>query len=206
MAVESSSMIMVVGIDIGGVILDYRDRSQYNRSGVDEREFSTVVVAGGASGEGGKPFRTAAVEGAFEGIAQLVATLGADRVHIVSKAGKSMQEAMLQWLAAADFWGSTGFLRENTHFCLERPQKRTICELYSITHFVDDRTDVLQCLAGPGSPTGHLFLFGATPQKIVAVTAHIPPAAARVFTPQSWKKLVALLLMEHGRTPLPQRA
>ena len=49
-------------------------------------------------------------------------------------------------------------------FCRQRPEKRDICQELNITHFVDDRPDVLASLKGT---VPHRYLFGPHNRNVV---------------------------------------
>ena len=121
-----------VGVDFGGVILDIRDSSPHDNS--------TALLP--------------AMPQAIESIATMVELLSPQNVFIVSKAKTDMQPRILFWLDAKNFYARTGFLPGNIHFCRETRDKGPIVNRFHITHFVDDRLDVLQCMTSP--PDGSL--------------------------------------------------
>ncbi|MFG6414328.1 hypothetical protein ACG02S_10495 [Roseateles sp. DC23W] len=82
------------------------------------------------------------------------------RVWLVSKAGPRVQEKTRHWLRHHRFFERTGIPSVNLRFCLERAQKAGHCASLGITHFIDDRPDVLDHLEGVVT---HRFLFG--PQR-----------------------------------------
>jgi hypothetical protein len=96
---------------------------------------------------------------AFEQIAQLVKAFEG-RVWLVSKCGPKVQERTKKWLTKHRFYDATGVSQANLRFCLKRPQKADHARQLRLTHFIDDRVDVLEHLR-PLVPK--LFLFG--PQK-----------------------------------------
>jgi hypothetical protein len=106
--------------------------------------------------------RTPASPGTYEVLSRLT-ELFEGRVWIVSKCGERIQERTLQWLNHNDFWAQTGISPANARFCRKRPDKALHCKELQITHFVDDRRDVLSHLRGL---VDHLYLFG--PQKAEA--------------------------------------
>jgi hypothetical protein len=108
-------------------------------------------------------------EGMFEVVPELVELFGG-RVWLVSKAGPRVQEKTRQWLDLHRFFERTGIEPSNLRFCLERPQKALHCRELAITHFIDDRADVLACLEGV---VPHRFLFG--PQKKAHVEQGVVP-------------------------------
>lgn len=124
-----------LGVDVGGVLID---RVNDN---TDTSFFGKNFLA------------TTAVPEAF-------ATLKALRaqgweIHLISKCGEQVQQKTRLWLAHHRFFEETGIPSGHLHFCLTRPAKAPICTQLGITHFVDDRLDVLDCL----SDVGGLFLF-----------------------------------------------
>lgn len=92
-----------------------------------------------------------------------------------------MQEKSRLWLRHHRFFELTGIAPENLRFCLERPQKADHCRKLGITHFIDDRPDVLQCMNGV---VEHRYLFG--PQK------HLGTPSGMVLLPD-WSRALALV-------------
>jgi hypothetical protein len=132
-----------LGIDFGRVIND----ASAHPSGDD-----TAFLSGDYEDAMGAP----AMAGAYDMIASLV-TLFDGRVWIVSKCGERIQERTLQWLDYNEFWTKTGVSPDNVRFCRQRPEKAIHCKRLGITHFIDDRRDVLGHLRGL---VDHLYLFG----------------------------------------------
>lgn len=136
----------VLGVDVGGVIIDKAN------DGTDTSFF-------------GKNFLdTTPVPGVFEALAILRERFNGELV-IVSKAGPEIQEKTLHWMAHHDGWNKIGMTRrledharrdQNVFFVRERKDKARICKMRSVTHFIDDRIDVLQHLI-PVVPKRYLF-------------------------------------------------
>ncbi|MEQ8278227.1 MAG: hypothetical protein RMA76_41980 [Deltaproteobacteria bacterium] len=99
---------------------------------------------------------TPPTDGAFEAVARLVDAFEG-RVWIISKCGESVQNKTLGWLSRWGFYASTGLVKGNVRFCRKRPEKAPICRQLGVTHFVDDRLDVLRPMLGV---VPNLFLFG----------------------------------------------
>lgn len=126
-----------LGIDFGGVITDRaNDRTDTSFFGPNFRD-------------------TTPVEGAFQAIRTLVRERFTAKVYIVSKAGQRTQEKTRQWMEVWDFYHQTGITAENVFFCIERRDKAAICENLGVTHYIDDRLEVLNCLATV--PNRYLF-------------------------------------------------
>src|SRR5262245_8869002 len=100
---------------------------------------------------------------------------------IVSKCGPRTEKKTRLWLAQHKLLDTLGLDAQALHFCRERRDKAPICERLGVTHFVDDRMEVLVHLTS----VRHRFLFG--PQTAVANVEGV----VRVET---WTDVVALLL------------
>ena len=114
---------------------------------------------------------------------RLMKRFGPPNVHLVSKAGPGVQNKTWHWLRHHDVYGQTGLAPSRVWFCLERHQKRGHCERLGITHFIDDRLDVLVHLRGV---VPYLYLFGeqrrgqAAPSWVQPVSDW-PAATARIL-------------------------
>jgi hypothetical protein len=154
-----------LGVDVGGVIVTLAGRDE------DTSFF------------GSRPRQTPAVAGVFDALAALTVQPFAARVHLVSKAGPKVAANTRDWLAHHDFFGRTGIPAANLYFVRERSDKAPVCRRLGITHFVDDRLDVLSHL----DTVEHRYLFlGGTEE----VPETVPDWATAVGT---WTKLVTLL-------------
>jgi len=158
----------VLGVDIGGVITD---RVNDN---TDTSFFSDNYL------------RTTAVSNVFEALRRLVDERFGERVWLVSKCGRRIQEKTLNWLRHHDFYYQTGVRAEHVRFCLERHQKAGICEELGITHFVDDRLEVLRNL----TTVGNLYFFQPSPNEMRRF-AHF---LNRVRQINSWEEILRELL------------
>lgn len=137
-------MTPALGIDIGRVIISAG-------SGRGDTSF--------LDGDLVSALRTPPAEAAFPSIAQLVGDVGG-RVWLVSKAGPRVQDRTLRWLEHHRFWSETGVHRARLRFCRQRAEKADIARSLGLTHFVDDRVDVLAAMTGV---VRFRFLFG--PQR-----------------------------------------
>jgi hypothetical protein len=124
----------ILGLDIGRVIIGAADAS-----GRADTSF--------LSGSDDAALSTPASEGAFDAIAELTRAFSG-RVWLVSKCGPRIQQLTRRWLQLQSFYERTGVRQDRVRFCLKRPEKRDHCVAIGATHFVDDRLDVLEHLAG----------------------------------------------------------
>ncbi len=117
----------VLGIDFGRTICDIgAGHVTTGRAEVDPQFFTL-------------PF----VNGAVEAIKSFAPLFGPRSMHIVSKCAPESEGAIKEWLARKNFWQLTGMREGNIHFCRERHEKNPICCKLGVTHFVDDRREVL---------------------------------------------------------------
>jgi len=117
---------MKIGIDFGGVIV----KSAVGNTSIDLRSGLNLMIPG-----------------AFEGIAELV-TMSSGNIWIVSKASHATQVATRDWLHQTQFYKITNFTPGNIYFCEKRHEKKEICQLLGLTHFIDDSPDVIDHITG----------------------------------------------------------
>ncbi len=167
-----SSRLPVLGIDVGGVLVD------------------RVAEGSDTSFFGDRPMDTPAVAGALDAVAELVG-LFEYRVHIVSKAGPKIAELTRRWLGSRGVTGVGGIPLGNVHFVRKRPEKHPICERLGVTHFVDDRLDVL----------GHLTTVDQRYLFIGGLGDHEPPTQVPGWATviDAWPRLMGLLLRDIDR-------
>ncbi|MCE7005077.1 hypothetical protein LWC34_19920 [Kibdelosporangium philippinense] len=155
-----------LGVDFGRVINDGA-----SHPGGDD----TVFLSGTVD----DAMQTPAMPGAFETLARLT-ELFDGKVWIVSKAGERIETRTRQWLDHNGFWSATGIPAANARFCRKRPDKAVHCKRLGITHFIDDRQDVLRHLR---DVVEHLYLFGqqkADPPEWVIPTLTWPDVETAV--------------------------
>ena len=158
---------MKLGVDIGGVIID------------------RVADDADTSFFGGRYLETPAVPDAFATLAALAKGRFAGNVWLVSKCGANTERKTREWLAHTGFHDLTGIPPANVFFCRDRAGKAPICEKLELTHFVDDRLEVLGYL----STVPNRFLFRPTDEEIAKHAASL----AKVTRIDSWPELLARL-------------
>lgn len=158
----------VLGVDIGGVIIDRIN------DGTDTSFF------------GDNYLRTTAVPGVFEALRRLVDERFGERVWLVSKCGRRIQEKTLRWLRHHDFYNQTGIRQDHVRFCLQRHEKAGICEELGITHFVDDRLEIL----GNLRTAKCLYLFQPNPNEVRRFAHFLD----RVRQVNAWEEILRELL------------
>jgi hypothetical protein len=113
-----------IGIDIGKVII----------GGGDSKDDTSFFSSG--------YLKTPEVTGAIDSIAALRKVFG-DNMWLVSKCGEKVQQKSLEWLRSKDFTRRTGIPEERFRFTPTRAGKAPIAEELGLTHFVDDRLEIL---------------------------------------------------------------
>ena len=161
-------MIETLGVDVGGVIIDR----------VNDKTDTSFF--------GDNYLRTTAVPGAFEGLARLNAARFPGRIYLVSKCGPRIEARTRAWLAHHRFHAITGIPEAHLRFCRRRPDKAPICAALGISHFVDDRLEVLTYLTGV--PQRYLF------HPVESEVALYPGARAAVTRVETWAQLLDHLL------------
>jgi hypothetical protein len=156
-----------LGIDVGRVLMCPAD--------ADGRPDTSFL-----DGSDARALATPAAPGVWEVVPALVRAFDG-RVLIVSKAGPRIEALTRRWFAHHDFFGRTGIAPDAVRFCRKRPEKRDHALLAGLTHFIDDRADVLQHLRGA---VPFLYLFGA----------QLAPAPAWTRPVADWAAVDAALL------------
>lgn len=146
---------MKLGIDVGRVLI----------SAGDESKPDTSFIAGTLE----DALATPPYDGMFDVVPALVERFEG-QVWIVSKCGKRVQDRTLQWFERHQFFERTGIQSKNVRFCLQRPEKAVHCRELAITHFIDDRIDVLGAMAGI---VRYRYLFGPQRGEIPAGMQHM---------------------------------
>lgn len=146
---------MILGIDVGRVLITPGDDSRPDTSFI--------------SGSLHAALETPPYDDMFDVVPSLVDRFEG-RVWIVSKCGPRIQQRTLQWFEHHRFFERTGIAADKVRFCLKRPDKAIHCRELGITHFIDDRADVLEPMAGI---VPHRFLFGPQRGRIPAGMRHV---------------------------------
>ena len=151
----SANTTRALGIDIGRVIIGP------TIDGVADTSFLGTTVE--------EAMRTPPAPDAFAAIAQLVERFEG-RVWLVSKCGPSVERKSLLWLDWWRFYAKTGVPRGNVRFCRERRDKAVHAREIGMTHFIDDRLDVLEPMRGE---VPHLLAFGEDVGRVPRWAAHV---------------------------------
>lgn len=147
-----------------------------------------VIISGQRDSLSGDYLQAPEIPGAIDAIGRLVRERFGRKVHLISKRGPRVQSKTLRWLKEHHFYERTDLKRRQIHFCMEREDKASICADLDITHFIDNRMDVLAYLRD----IPYLFLFRP---------ASIPDLSEvrwrnRIRRVTNWEEILDILLVK----------
>lgn len=122
------------------------------------------------------------VEGALASLKRISESNRFDKIYIVSRAGIINRLWFPFRLSNLNFWTYTGIPERNLYFCWRNKDKAAICSRLGITHFVDDRLDVLNHLR---NVVPNLYALNAAAQ---------PMGSQEITTVQNWGELSSILI------------
>ena len=152
-----------LGVDIGGVIIPSMGHGEDTSFG------------------GENYLQTPPVADAITALSELNKRFGG-QIYLVSKCGIKTENKTRNWLDHHNFYKKTEILPENVYFCRERRDKATICERLEISHFIDDRLEVLSYLV----TVSHKYLFNPNEEEIEGNKEFL----SSVVRVDSWKELL----------------
>ena len=130
------------------------------------------------------------LENAFSVLKRLKNERFKGNVFIVSQQQPSMSTVVLLWLWYHNFYKATGIKTNDIHFCRRRIDKAGICKKLGITHFIDDRSEVLAYLHDV--QIKNLYLFEPKGNYVeTELNRHILPFVKQIV---SWKEIEKELL------------
>lgn len=157
--IRDISCTEILGVDIGGPII-----------GPTEGHYMTAPI----------------VSGAFDALRMLRKQRFGRKIFLVSKCSEKGQEKALHQLEHHNFYDLTGIGRDHVYFCRERYEKAGICKKLGITHFIDDRLEVLSYL----DMVKFLYLFRPSQDEMTK----FPSVLCRVRRVDVWQEILTDLL------------
>lgn len=149
-----------LGVDIGGVIAS-RKNSKGERTYLSSEQFLDCLP----------------MEGVYDALRKLAEKYD---LYIVSRGEEKTDESSETWL---NVWGIDKIIPPNQcHRCRKIEEKGDICARLGITHFVDDRKDVLDLL-----PQNIVRLHFQTPEQLIKY-------GSGGINVESWKQVLIALL------------
>lgn len=129
------------------------------------------------------------VPGSLTSLRELAANGRFKEIHVISKALPTTRLFFTARLALIDFWNYTGIPQSHLHFCTYYEDKDAICATLGVTHFVDDRLQVLRALTA----VPHRYLLRADGAPRARETDKYGPVPNGITPVRSWPELQALL-------------
>lgn len=161
-------MIQRLGIDVGGVIIDRKKN--------DDTDTSLF---------GPNYLNAFAVQGAFDAIRELASSRFEGEIYVVSKCGQNIERKTKEWMVHNRFPETTRVPMDKVFFCRRRADKAPICQKLGITHFIDDKLEVLSYLES----VPNKYLFDPNPEEVKSYSKHL----SKVTLVGHWTELVGLL-------------
>jgi ADP-ribose pyrophosphatase YjhB (NUDIX family) len=125
--------------------------------------------------------------GAFESVREIAAKFEG-RAHIVSRINHdSAQPKILKHLENHRFWEATGIRPGSIRFCHKREEKAPICQELGITHFVDNRVEVLSHMAD----VPWKYAYSPTNEEMAKMTALV---GQEIKVKATWKEITEDIL------------
>lgn len=148
-----------LGVDFGGVIVEQSTGSS-NSSMFEGNHLAMIPTLG-----------------VYDALATLAQTTFGDNIYVISKCSLRNQQKTYDWLKYHCFTDRTGIPLNRILFCRDRSGKAPIAAALALTHFVDDRADVLATLTTvsnrflfQSSRTGDGEEVGPLQRDLIAVT------------------------------------
>jgi hypothetical protein len=164
----------ILGIDLGGVVFDFKP--VFKPEGLTREE----VLA------------TPEVRDSIESLAYLNQTIFKDSIYLVSKYGKnSGPDSTKDWLEQHNFHERTGIPIDHLYQCSEKEGKAPIVKKLGITHFVDDRAEVMSFFA---DFVPNLYHFQSLCEDRTVWASKIP----HLIFVHDWKELTQILLEKNA--------
>lgn len=161
---------VALGVDIGNVIINHRLMDKSNRD-----EWQKKYIA------------SPPVDGVFDSLKILSDEKFMGNIFLISKCNDEAEPLIKTWFEKHDFYNKTGIKPENVFFCRERHEKEIICTKLGITHFIDDRLEVLSHMVGK---IPHLFLFQPDPVEVSEFKQFLP----KVTQVDSWDEVIKKII------------
>lgn len=160
---------MKIGIDIGGVIID-REKNDNTDTSLFGPNYLNAL----------------AVPDAIRAIATIHEQLCPNETYIISKCGANIERKSREWLKHNGFFEKTKISEDKVHFCRERADKAPIAQKLGLTHFIDDKLEVLGYMK---DVVPNRILFNPNPSEM----RRAGPLGGPVFPVFSWLDVILLL-------------
>ncbi len=124
---------------------------------------------------------------AFRVVRRLIEERFGENTHIVSRVSPEQEIRARAFVTGSEFQSNLGIPIERVHFCRERHEKGPICHRIGITHFIDDRPEVMVHM--PTIVT-HRILFNPNPDDLAKVKDQL----GAILQVKDWLEVESFLL------------
>lgn len=153
-----------LGVDIGNVIINHRLSDPDDKT-LHEERYSTIPAS----------------EGVFDSLKKLNEYFNGE-VYLISKCTEWAEKKILAWLTDNKFYKKTNIDPKNIYFVRERHEKDILCRKLGLTHFIDDRLEVLSHMI---ESTPNLILYQPDEKEVDEFRDFLP----KVIVVNSWKEV-----------------
>lgn len=126
------------------------------------------------------------IEGAFDAVRQLREEKFGDEGYVISMCDEQIEVRSREWLTHTNFVKRTGIVWDRIIYCRTFAEKAQIAGRLGLTHFVDDRLEVMEDF----NNEERLYLFQSNAQERARFSRHLH----KVLEVQSWREIVADIL------------
>lgn len=157
------------GIDIGGVIID-REKNDNTDTSLFGPNYLNAL----------------ALPDVMESISTINRDIFPNETYIISKCGANIERKSREWLKHNGFYEKTGMAEDKVHFCRERRDKAPIAQKLGLTHFIDDKLEVLGYMK---DIVPHRLLFNPSLSEMMRAG----PLCGPVVPLFNWKAVISCL-------------
>lgn len=161
----------------------YEERSAFPILGLD---FGNVIKAGAAT----RTEDSQLMPKVKEAIRVLKKEKFDNNVYVISRVPENGDKKVLDFLETENFFSEGLLEREKTFFCLKREEKAPIASRLGITHFVDDRTEVLSHM----KDVYHRYAMNPEPDQLAKFPLNDGQRRWPMVQVYSWKDCVNTIL------------
>lgn len=128
------------------------------------------------------------IEGAFDAVRQLRQEKFGNEAYVISMCDEEIEVRSREWLTHTGFVERTGIEWDRIIYCRTFAEKAQIAGRIGLTHFVDDRLEVM----GGFNNGERLYLFQPNMRERAQFSQHLH----KVLEVQSWREIVADILYD----------
>lgn len=133
--------------------------------------------------QAGRHLAVPEIEGGFAALRRLSAERFGDQTYVISMCDEEIEVRSREWLTHTNFLDRTSLSWDRVIYCRTFEEKAIIAGELGLTHFADDRLQVL----GDFNRGERLYLFRPNEQECARFAQHL----GKVSVVQSWDEILA---------------